>query len=754
MQKRRIALRVLIIVVVAALLAWPRQTAQAQFNPVAVDGVISPGEYGLHLDGQNQQASGGTTWYMTWDDTNLYIGIANATLGEGAVVYIDMNPILPINGGTDADGNLAGQPYDNTNFAALPFRADFVTYFKNGYREYRTATGGGIWSAPTTFFGAYAEGAGNVRELAIPWTAIAAAGRPAAFTWYGYVTSGAGFVYAPVPVENPAGSIGTTARYPYYYAIKNTDNLVSTKPFALKSYTFNAMVDRTLTDPVLFDITMNTAGRTLTCGGTCTLNGNLWIESGAFQLASSATTLAIRRNFTNHATFIHNNGMAVFDGTKAQTIAGTGAGALNFYDLTIDNSVGLPEGVTVAAGSAPVDVAQSLRVNSGRFFPNNGSEFGNLLINAAGSVQPVTTYATLTVYRDFENNGAFLANYSTLVFNGSMGQIIRGDSAFGIHFYNLTIANTATPDDNNDVQCDKLIDVAGALTVADGQFTTYDLSSFFDVFIEASGIVKPPLGTAFKVAGDFIVNDGAFIHNDGTVIFNGLGTEHTVGGTAQTTFKHIVVNPTARLVFPAGITSAIASGGTVLNDGVLKQTQAVAGISAVNFVGLGGVYGGVTIRNQTSGNELGNTIVLVGGNRDCTTIADEFVQRCFEITPDNKTGRLATLTFFFSPAELAGHDCNNLVVWHHNGVKWDTKLPPDTSYGGGDGRICEGSLYSIQVKDVTEFSKFGVRGDSGDPTAVTVQKLGARPAVYLWAGGLAALALALGGARLARRRRK
>ena len=68
-----------------------------------------------HADGGNRKTAAlGQIWYVTWDAQNLYIGIANA------------------------NGNLAGfHSYDNTGLASLPFRAQFVAYFKDGYREYR-----------------------------------------------------------------------------------------------------------------------------------------------------------------------------------------------------------------------------------------------------------------------------------------------------------------------------------------------------------------------------------------------------------------------------------------------------------------------------------------------------------------------------------------------------------------------------------------------------------------------------------------
>ena len=94
--------------------------ASAQFNSPTVDGIISAGEYGVHTNGQNQQATGtGQTWYVTWDNTNLYVAATNANLSERAVIYIDQDPINPPNGGTNANGNLIGNPYDGTRAVTI-----------------------------------------------------------------------------------------------------------------------------------------------------------------------------------------------------------------------------------------------------------------------------------------------------------------------------------------------------------------------------------------------------------------------------------------------------------------------------------------------------------------------------------------------------------------------------------------------------------------------------------------------------------
>lgn len=236
-------------VVAAALIAcW--MPACAQFNTPSIDGIIQAGEFG-----NNNQigANTGQTWYMTWDASNLYVGITNATLSEAAVVYIDANPINPPNGGANANGSLAGFNYDGTDFASLPFRAQFVTYFKDGYNEYRNANGSGGWGNQTSYYGAYASnGSGSVREFAIPWSAVTGGGIPSSFLFFGYLTSSGGYVYGQVPTDNGGAFIGTSATYTQYFEVNSTANGASTPPFSIEnsssSVNFTALYHNTF-DP-------------------------------------------------------------------------------------------------------------------------------------------------------------------------------------------------------------------------------------------------------------------------------------------------------------------------------------------------------------------------------------------------------------------------------------------------------------------------------------------------------------------------
>lgn len=402
-----------------------------------IDGVISANEYGTHTNGVNQQSSASGTWYMTWDNTNLYIGISGANTAEAAVLYLDKNPIVPVNGGSNSDGNLTGyNNYDGTSFANLQFRADLVVYFKDGYREYRTADGSGGWTASTAGFGNYASASGT-REVAIPWSAIG--GRPSAFNWFGHVAYSGGGAYASVPTENPGSAsgtiIGASARWDRYYTVSTTTLGSATPPFSRNSYTFTSGSDVTSFGSIAaYDFTMNSSGRfvsrtgnvtgnwtiggNLTVGagtiymgsggsgyGTTSVAGNLNLLDGTYDMdattggttvagnvsiASGATLklstqvggdLDVAGIWTNSGTFTPNSRLVQFNGSLAQTISG----ATTFDYLTLNNSLGLTL-------SNNISVNQTLALTSGKITLGTN----NLTVGSSGSITSSATNYVVT----------------------------------------------------------------------------------------------------------------------------------------------------------------------------------------------------------------------------------------------------------------------------------------------------------------------------------------------------------------------
>ncbi|NND93469.1 MAG: hypothetical protein HKN45_01310, partial [Flavobacteriales bacterium] len=102
--------------------------SQGQFNTPSIDGNINPGEYGSHVEGLNLLTSGPSSWYCTWDDLNIYFALDGSNINEAALVYFDINPVIPVNGVGDVEGTILGsQVYDRTRFHH-PIRSDFGLY--------------------------------------------------------------------------------------------------------------------------------------------------------------------------------------------------------------------------------------------------------------------------------------------------------------------------------------------------------------------------------------------------------------------------------------------------------------------------------------------------------------------------------------------------------------------------------------------------------------------------------------------------
>jgi hypothetical protein len=189
---------------------------------------------------------------MTWDDQKLYLAVSGANVAEASIVYLS-GPLAPSDAGADAsdDGSTdaaadagadagtdagadAGMPvgyaYDGTKLAHIGFAPKLVVYAKSTYNEYRTTDSTGSWSAAQSGTIQVCVGGGTTREFAIPWTYVATA-RPPSFAWVSYLTSAAGFAYGALPSDNPAGAIGTSAAYPWFYDVRDATVIT---PFANK----------------------------------------------------------------------------------------------------------------------------------------------------------------------------------------------------------------------------------------------------------------------------------------------------------------------------------------------------------------------------------------------------------------------------------------------------------------------------------------------------------------------------------------
>ncbi|MFN8324673.1 MAG: hypothetical protein U0T80_02825 [Flavobacteriaceae bacterium] len=410
-----------------------------------INGTIAANEYGTHTNGSNQQSSATGTWYMSSDATNLYIGISGTNTNEGAVLYLDKNPISPVNGGTNADGSLVGYNYDGSSFANLQFRADLVVYFKDGYQEYRTANGSGGWSTQTTTGMTYSSTFAT-REIAIPWSAIG--GQPAAYNWFGYVAYTGGGAYASVPTENPGSGaglvIGTSARWSRYYTVSTS----STLPFSRNSYTFTDASSATNFGSMsVWDFTMNSSGlflsRTGNVTGNWTIGGNLTVGNGTIYLGNGGS------------------------GYGTTSIAGN----LNLLGGTFD----------MDATTGAVSVTGNVSISSGATLKLSTAVGGDL--NVAGN---------------WTNSGTFTPSTRLVQFNGTTAQTLTGTTTFDYFKINntngLTLINPITVNTNLDLTLGKITLGTNNLTLGSAATATNASATSYVVTNSTGALVRNSVG--------------------------------------------------------------------------------------------------------------------------------------------------------------------------------------------------------------------------------------------------------------------
>ncbi|MCC6252410.1 MAG: hypothetical protein IT238_08120, partial [Bacteroidia bacterium] len=439
----------------------------AQFTTPVVDAVND----GL-VNYPNNYNSGATNWALTWNNNDLFVCIDNANQSEPVTIYLDVDPIVPVNGGTNADGTLVGLNYDGyVPPPNLPFRADVCIYAHNGYREIFRRDGANGWASLGGGFdgicgggvndytgnanGQYASndngngnGGDDRRELRISWArlqgAINGGNRPASFNWFGYISYNNG-MYAQVPVENYNGNnvTGNVNGLVRYFTILNTDNGTSTNPFSLNSYTQPIGASVAAFGGIsVYDFTLNSPGQTITraAGGgqAWTISGNLVIADGTLSSGNSTTSittndlkmsggvftlsssvggdLAIGKDFTKTGgTFDCNSRQVNFNGTSAQTFNSSATETINYLlisntaaTVTAQSSLIVPNNLTINAGV-------NCRLDMGNKTLNLTGSSGNIIngtLRIGGTAGSIT--GTTTSNTTFSATGTYEHNYTTV----------------------------------------------------------------------------------------------------------------------------------------------------------------------------------------------------------------------------------------------------------------------------------------------------------------------------------------------------
>lgn len=234
-------------------------------------------------------------------------------------------------------------------------------------------------------------------------------------------------------------------------------------------------------------------------------------------------------------------------------------------------------------------------------------------------------------------------------------------------------------------------------------------------------ITNYPASFPATVQSPATLENGIFAPNASLNITSSLTVAESLIGPGQIAVSGDLINlghielPTVTvelggsLQMPVG--AALTVTGLLQNNGTLSQTHLVDGSQNVHFYDTGN-YGGLRLDPQ--GQNLGATAVGIRGNQNCTGVAGETVLRCFNVVPSVLPSTGISMTFAFANTELGAHICENLNVYHWNGVDWDTITPTV--------RSCAAPISRITVENVTDFSPF-VLSSVSVPTAVSLQSV-------------------------------
>jgi len=258
-------LNILFLICTFVLFNQLQATTQSSLRNLNIDGNVtgqkgaSNGTNGSSWEA-NEVLSGksGVTWYLSWDNTNLYVGREGGNNGEPVLIYIQAE--YSSSSYTD---NSTGILYDDTR-GFFPTTGspnwgtgggvNFVAYIKSSYDEFRTWNGT-TWSSANTALTPYFATPGGTHnmEVSIPWNSITNGnGTPNYFRIVFFHTNGSGggsgsYVYGASPNSSNTPSDGnqTTATFRdwwggYEVTFGIEPNSVSGGPLPISLVSFNA----------------------------------------------------------------------------------------------------------------------------------------------------------------------------------------------------------------------------------------------------------------------------------------------------------------------------------------------------------------------------------------------------------------------------------------------------------------------------------------------------------------------------------
>lgn len=211
----------------------------------------------------NEKYTSNVTWCLTWDATNVYIGVnagAAYAKNEPSIIYFDADPQVTPTSGTGSTGGF--NSYDG-RIGTYPFTANVVVYFKSGYAEMRLNSAG-TWGSATVLTSNITTGTNDI-ELFIPWTNFPGSARPSQLYYILYkedgVAGNAGYAFAPSTNRTDGNNVNTISNWSYFSTSSTADGGVSNTfgssdtPLPVELTSFSASVKNKVVNLVWHTVT-------------------------------------------------------------------------------------------------------------------------------------------------------------------------------------------------------------------------------------------------------------------------------------------------------------------------------------------------------------------------------------------------------------------------------------------------------------------------------------------------------------------
>lgn len=684
----------LYLMALVALLTCATATVNAQFftTPPTIDGNVDAG----YVTGVNG-------WSIGWDDTYLYLR-KSTTDNQPVIAYFDIDPVVPVSGGTNTNGSLTGFTHWGIT-PGLPFRADFKIYWEESLLEYQTDNGTGDWNSINTI-GISERTNGNAnKECRIPWSLITGAGRPASFNWFGYCNSRVdpGFIFDVIPGNflNPGGANLPAPKFNGYHTVTNTNSEGTVSPVDLNFRSLEIRSDFGYTGDMpaaLYDVTVNSTGNNLRLLRNLDIANNLFITTGGLRADGGNRTLT----FTSGSGTLTNNG----------TMFGEFGG--NLLTLTFAGS-------TTLAGSSIVD-ARIFNINEGATLDCNTRTLNS---NSSGGVVNINgTIITSSEFGLYDNsnsainsNGITRANInlgsnSTVIFDNSNDVFVDGD----FNYQNLTLIGNS----------------GNQFSIKERLFTVNKAFIFNDCILAANTdyIVVTLNGT---VSGNGVFssfslgNSASNLDRKMRMTINGTGPFGPLNFDTDNQFKNqldsLVINRTGTVTLGTdvnvtdlrlnnGILDANGNLITLPNNGLYNETSTsyvLGEVQKTMDIGTGAnvntQVAGIQI-NNTAGASLGSTLIrMISGTPVVGPNDVESIARNFIIVPSVQPlqNSPVLLTYRWPDA------LNNNITFSNEAAVWK-RTPPATQWSllGDDFNISANNGINSITFPTPSFSEFAI----------------------------------------------